>query len=101
MNSIGKLLVNMGLAYSVMKREDFVVRFTELAEKYQYDPEKVKELTEVIFSQLEDLHAQRKASNFMKPESSESETEEELRKEIKELKNAVSELAEAVKQLKK
>jgi DNA repair ATPase RecN len=99
MNSIGKLLVNMGLAYSVMKREDFVERFTELAEKYQYDPEKVKELTEVIFSQLEDLHAQRKASCFMKPES--SETEEELRKEIKELKNAVSELAEAVKQLKK
>lgn len=59
MADISRLLLNLGVSYAMMNREQFMEQFTELFEKYQFDEEKMAQVSEALMNEL-DLWRQRK-----------------------------------------
>ncbi len=59
MSDISRILLNLGVSYALMNREQFTERFTELFEKYQFDEEKLAQISEAMMAEL-DLWRQRK-----------------------------------------
>jgi hypothetical protein len=59
MSDISRILLNLSVSYALMNREQFTERFTALFEKYQFDEEKLAQLSEALMQEL-DLWRQRK-----------------------------------------
>lgn len=59
MSDISRILINLGVSYALMNREQFTERFSALFEKYQFDEEKLGQISEALMQEL-DLWRQRK-----------------------------------------
>ncbi|MHB1276993.1 MAG: hypothetical protein ACYC1Q_01185 [Bacteroidia bacterium] len=97
MSDISRILINLGVSYALMNREQFTERFSALFEKYQFDEEKLAQVSEALMQEL-DLWRQRKnmadvMEDVQKDGNSSlekhlAELTEEIRKLNKELKKA-------------
>ncbi len=94
MSDISRLLLNLGVSYALMNREQFTERFTELFEKYQFDEEKMAQVSEALMNEL-DLWRQRKnMADVMEDaqKSSNSDLEKKLEALTEEIKRLNEEL---------
>ena len=94
MSDISRLLLNLGVSYALMNREQFTERFTELFEKYQFDEEKMAQVSEALMNEL-DLWRQRKnMADVMEDaqKSSKSDLEKKLEALTEEIKRLNEEL---------
>ena len=94
MSDISRLLLNLGVSYALMNREQFTERFTELFEKYQFDEEKMAQVSEALMNEL-DLWRQRKNMTDVMEDaqkSSNSDLEKKLEALTEEIKRLNEEL---------
>lgn len=116
MGEFGRLLTNLGLAYGLMNKDQFVDLVARYAQDKNMSEEKMMGLVENLFEELEITHRRRQARQMfeayeMKVKSENPDAEDffeemhasaastgqkELLSEIKKLRKAVEELTKAV-----
>ncbi len=93
------MLLRMGLAYGIMRREEFEEILTKaLTDKFQH-PEAISDLNKLLFSQLEELKAYLLMENMF--ENAHKTENEELKAEIKDLKVMLNALSDKIDLLSK
>lgn len=116
MGEFGRLLTNLGLAYGLMNKDQFVDLVARYAQDKNMSEEKMMGLVENLFEELEITHRRRQARQMfeayeMKVKSENPDAEDffeemhtsaastgqkELLSEIRKLRKAVEELTKAV-----
>ena len=116
MGEFGRLLTNLGLAYGLMNKDQFVDLVARYAQDKNMSEEKMMGLVENLFEELEITHRRRQARQMfeayeMKVKSENPDAEDffsemnatasgegqkQLLSEIKKLRKAVEELTKAV-----
>ena len=61
MGEFGRILTNLGLAYGLMSKEQFVERIARYAQEKDMSEEKMMALVESLFEELEITHRRRQA----------------------------------------
>lgn len=99
MSEITRLLFNLGLAYTLMNRDQFTEKFSELVEKYQWDEEKMRNMADLVFSQLNDYRQRKNAEYTMG--NAYAHGNEALVDQLKTLTDELARLNAEIQQLKK
>lgn len=94
MSDISRILLNLGVSYALMNREQFTERFTELFEKYQFDEEKLAQLSEALMGELDMWRQRKNMADVMDDaqKSSNSSLEKQLAALTEEIKRMNEEL---------
>lgn len=98
MSDISRLLLNLSVSYALMNREQFTERFTALFEKYQFDEEKLAQISEGLMEEL-DLWRQRKNMADV-VEDAQKASNASLEKQIAALAEEIRKLNEELKKTK-
>ncbi|MBI1222711.1 MAG: hypothetical protein GC180_08930 [Bacteroidetes bacterium] len=98
MSDITRLLVNLGVSYAMMNREEFTERFTHLFEKYNMDREKLNKITEAIMMELEGWRDRKNMSDVM--EDAQKNANSSLEKQIEALAEEIRKLNEELSKSK-
>lgn len=117
MSEFGRILTNLGLAYGLMNKEQFVDLVARYAQEKDMSEDKMMALVENLFEELEITHRRRQARQMyeayeMKKRSDDPETGDifdemedmpkssdlnvKVLKEIKELRKAIEKLADSL-----
>ena len=116
MGEFGRLLTNLGLAYGLMNKDQFVDLVARYAQDKNMSEEKMMGLVENLFEELEITHKRRQARQMFEAyemkvrsenpdaadifdemhEGTSSSSQRELLSEIKKLRKAVEELVKTV-----
>ena len=97
--ALKNIILKTILTYSLSNREVFTEKVTAILERYQTDDERIKEISDFLFAQLNDFR-----QNINDRENTASGVEkgnEALSKDISELTKAIEELKNEIKNLKK
>lgn len=98
MSDISRILLNLSVSYALMNREQFTERFTALFEKYQFDEEKLAQISEALMQEL-DLWRQRKnMADVM--EDAQKDGNSDLEKHLAALTEEIRKLNEEIKKSK-
>ncbi len=95
MKDIRRLLFNLGVSYMLMNREQFTERFTALFEKYQWDEEKLAQLSDAIMHELENWRMRKNMEDVMA--DAQQSGNEDLKSEIRDLVEEIRRLNEELK----
>lgn len=117
MSEFGRILTNLGLAYGLMNKEQFVDLVAKYAQEKDMSEDKMMALVENLFEELEITHRRRQARQMyeayeMKKRSDDPESEDlfdemneapknhdksdKIVKEIKELRKAIEKLTDSL-----
>jgi len=95
MKDIRRLLFNLGVSYVLMNREQFTERFTALFEKYQWDEEKLEQLSNAIMHELDNWRLRKNMEDVMS--DAQDSGNESLKNEIRDLAEEIRRLNEELK----
>ena len=99
MKPITNILLRMGIAYGIMRREEFEEMLTKaLTDKFK-NPERISDLNNLLFNQLEELKEYLLLENLF--ENTHKKENDELRAEIKDLRETLNSLSEKIDLLSK
>lgn len=87
------------LTYSLSNREVFTEKVSAILQRYQHDEEKIKEISDFLFSALSDT--KQNINDRENITQGVKEGNKSLNKEISELTKAIEELKNEIKHLKK
>ena len=121
MSEFGRILTNLGLAYGLMSKDQFVERVARYAQENNMSEDKMMSLVETLFEELEITHRRRQARQMweaeelkqtarhtQKPDAfstvmgaargfAQPETNEEVVAEMRALRTAMENLTQALK----
>jgi hypothetical protein len=99
MKPLAKILLQMGLSYGIMRREEFEEMLTKaLTDKFQH-PKAISDLNHLLFSQLEELKDYLLLDTLV--ENAHKKETDDLKAEIKDLKETLNSLSEKIDLLSK
>lgn len=121
MGEFGRILTNLGLAYGLMNKDQFVERVARYAQENEMSEEKLMALVETLFEELEITHRRRQARQMWEAQEmkysartsaqpdtfdemmnaaksfTKKETNEEVIEEMRNLRQTIENLTEALK----
>jgi hypothetical protein len=124
MSEFGRILTNLGLAYGLMNKEQFVERVARYAQENEMSEEKMMALVETLFDELEITHRRRQARQMWEAQEmkhtaraaenpdifddvigaarsfTKKETNEEVVEEMRSLRQTIEKLTEALQNKK-
>lgn len=99
MSLFNNIILKSILTYSLSNREAFTEKVSAILERYQHDEEKIKEISDFLFTALND--AKQNINDRENIEYGTQKGNKELSKDISELTKAIEELRNDIKNLKK
>lgn len=85
-----KILLRLGIAYSITEREQFEAQVSKYLEEKMKNPEKLEDLFDILFNEIQGIHDYLSINDT--PSASENVYNKELHDEISALKKSIDEV---------